>query len=321
LVVFPDGGIGNERNNLFIGGLRDCSGFILSDTSFTLAWPSWPEPGDWQVDEILFVAKSSNATFIEIVNTSAKILNLKDIQLANPGVAGGNNLVLISAKNQLVFPLDRLVLTRNIAGVKADFPKHGNYFQAVKSWPSMPQAGGSLALYRIDGVELCQWSYHPDNHFALLQETRGVSLERINSSGPPLWHSAAIPPGATPGLPNSQQIRTAAIGSSNFSLDKQLFSPNADGQADDVGVCWESQSEGGVLNIQVYSVQGQTIRQLAHQQLMSVDGCVYWDGLDDSGRRCATGRYILQVDAFWLDGRKVSQRLLVAVDTLDEFSP
>lgn len=320
LLLFP-AGLGNQLDTLFIGGFQDCSGFVLADTALTLAWPAWPEVGDWQVDEILFVAKSSNATFVEIRNTSSKILNLKDVSLANPSSAGGSNGVSLATSNRLVLPGERVVVTRNSAGVKNDYPLHGTSFQEVGSWPSMPQAGGELAMYRGDGLELCRWSYHPDDHFKLLQQSRGVSLERVNVNGPPLWHSAAVPPGATPGLPNSQQLRTALPNIAVFSLDKVRFSPNADGIADDLGLCWQDQAEGGMLNVQVFSVQGQPIRHWVTQQLMASTACVYWDGLDEEGRRCATGRYIIQVEAFWLDGSTQQQRLLAVLDALDDFSP
>ena len=321
LVRFPAGGLGNQTYTLSARGFRDCSGFTMADTQLMLAWPAWPEMGDWQVDELLFIAKSSNATFVELHNVSSKILNLKDISLANPTEAGGVNQVQLSGQNRLVLPGERLVATRNISGVKTDYPIHGNSFQELKSWPSMPQAGGDLGLYRSDGRELCRWKYHPDNHFKLLQQTRGVSLERINSTGDPIWHSAAVPPGATPGLPNSQQIRPKATQSEVFVLDKTRFSPNADGLEDDLGVCWTNQPEGGLLNIQIFSVTGKPLRQLANQQLMASAACLYWDGLDDSGRRCATGRYLIQISVFWLDGRQLQQRLLVVVDALDNFSP
>lgn len=321
LVIFTNGGIGNQRYQLQIGGFQDCSCFTLMDTQINIAWPASAEAGDWQVSEMLFVAISDNATFVEIQNVSNKILNLADLQLANPGSSGADNAINLSDKNRLVFPMQRLVLTRNMAGVQADYPIHGTFFQEVKSWPSMPQAGGSLALYRKDGLELCRWNYHPDDHFALLQQTRGVSLERINTADEVVWHSAAVPPGATPGLPNSQQVRTGVVTKETFALSTQRFSPNADGLDDLVNICWREQAEGGMLNVQVYDVQGHRLRQLTNQQLMATEACVFWDGLDDFGRRCATGRYLIQLEAFWLDGRKVEQRLLVVLDALDEFSP
>lgn len=320
-VIFSDGGLENTAQTLVIGGLRDCSGFVLVDTQLIIAWPAWPEPGDWQVEEILFVSKSSNATFVELRNVSNKILNLKDILLANPSEAGGSNAIALALTNRLVFPGERVVITRNAAGVKNDYPLHGSGFQEVKSWPSMPQAGGQLAIYRSDGLELCRWSYHPDNHFKLLQQTRGVSLERINGSGEARWHSAAVPPGATPGLANSQQIRPELTNANHFELDKVRFSPNADGIDDDLGICWNDLAEGGLLHVRIYSVQGQPIRQLVQQQLMASSNCLYWDGLDDNKRRCATGRYLIQIEAFWLDGRKMQQKLLAVLDALDAFSP
>ncbi len=320
-VVFPGGGLGNEAYSLSLAGFRDCSGFMLADTQLTIAWPAWPEGGDWQVDEILFVAKSSNASFIELRNASTKILNLKDISLANPTEAGGRNHVALSTVNRLILPGERLVITRNVAGVKNDYPQHGSAFQELKSWPSMPQAGGELAIYRSDGQELCRWSYHPKDHFQLLQQTRGVSLERINASGEIRWHSAALPPGATPGLPNSQQIQPELTSANPFHLDKIRFSPNADGVDDILAICWSGQEAGGMLNIRIYAVNGQPIRTLSHQQLMASTDCVYWDGLDESGRRCATGRYLLQLEAFWLSGTKIQQKLLTVLDALDDFSP
>ncbi len=319
--VLPDGGLGNKADTLQISGFGDCSGQLLVDTQLIIAWPAWPEPGDIGVDELLFAPKIGNGSFVELRNRSTKILDLKDLIFGNPGEAGPLNEVALSTNIRLFMPDERLVLTRSAEAVRGSFPQHGQSFQELSSWPSMPQAGGELAIYRKDGALLCRWSYHPEDHFQLLQDTKGVSLERINAGEIPVWHSAAIPPGATPGLPNSQQVQQIVTGEAPFSLQKLLFSPNNDGMDDQMGLCWENLPPGGLLNVSVFSVRGNPVRALCQQQLMGSTDCVYWDGLDDNGRRCATGRYLILTESFWLDGSKTKERLLVVLDALDDFNP
>jgi hypothetical protein len=306
--------IDNQLRTLQIAGMAACNGAILSDTSIQLAWPEQAATGDWRITEICFQPKSNQAAFIELYNASSKLLSLHELLLANQDVGQG---IPLSSGIQIVQPGEWLCLSRSVGGVKSDYPIHGKKFHQLNRWPSMPQAGGEIRLYRADGALLDQINYHPDMHHQLLQQTKGVSLELVQLNGKPQWHSAATPPGGTPALANSQQQPEVTQNKQVFSFEPRIFSPNQDGRDDLLGICWQDQAPGGLLNIYIFNSQGSMIRHLVNQAVAASDDCVYWDGTTDSGQLAGSGRYLIRCELFWLDGKRVSKQHMVGLNGIN----
>ncbi len=80
---------------------------------------------------------------------------------------------------------------------------------SINSLPSFPDDKGFVLLLNQQGDIADEVNYSADWHFKLIDNTEGVSLERIDPDGPSQnalnWHSAASTAGyGTPGYKNSQ---------------------------------------------------------------------------------------------------------------------
>lgn len=305
--------IDQQLKALKISGMISCSGAVLADTILWLAWPEQADAGDWRITEVCFQPKSNQAAYVELYNASTKLLSLDELLLTNHAIGQG---IPLATGIQIIEPGAWICLSRSVTGVKNDYPVHGKYFQELSRWPSMPQAGGELRIYRKDGLLIDQMYYEPGMHHQLLQQTKGISLELVQTKGKPKWHSAANPPGGTPALPNSQQQIQSASSNKIFTFEPRIFSPNQDGRDDLLGICWQEQPAAGLLNIQIFNMQGQLVRHLVNQAVAASSDCVYWDGSTDSGQIAGSGRYLVRCELFWLDGKQESMQFTVGLNGL-----
>ena len=66
------------------GSITDCAGNpLLTNTSAKFAIPSTAEANDMVINELLFDAPSGCVDFVELFNRSTKVLDLKDLVIAN----------------------------------------------------------------------------------------------------------------------------------------------------------------------------------------------------------------------------------------------
>jgi hypothetical protein len=172
-------------------------------------------------------------------------------------------------------------------------------------------------LLSASGIELDRMAYRDDQHFSLINDREGVSLERIRAdvSGAEAgnWQSAAQEAGwATPGLPNSQAAN-AFTGSGVFQTDRPYFSPDMDGVEDVVSLLYRFDGPGYTLTLTVYDEEGKIVRRLSRNLYAGVSGVLKWDGMREDGARAAVGNYILHAEAFSDRGQVVAKKLLVAL--------
>ncbi len=148
--------------------------------------------------------------------------------------------------------------------------------------------------------------YSEDWHFQLLDNVKGVSLERINYYRPTQeednWHSASEVAGfATPGRENSNF-------SMNFSsenkihLEPKLFSPDNDGYKDLLQIHYNFGGPGYVANIRIFDSKGRPVRRLANNKMLDGQGYLTWDGLNDDQNKASIGAYILMFEIFEPNG-------------------
>ena len=51
------------------------------------------------------------------------------------------------------------------------------------------------------------------------------------------------------------------------------------------------------MNVKIYDIQGRLVRFLLNNEPSSARRTVFWDGLNDEGRRCRIGVYIVFLEA------------------------
>jgi len=153
---------------------------------------------------------------------------------------------------------------------------------------------------------LDSFDYTEDLHFQLIDDTEGVSLERISFSvgtnDGRNWQSASQNTRyATPGYKNSGEI-TINSGDEMFIILNETFSPNQDGSEDIMILNYNLDKSGYVANIAIHDAAGFKIKELAQNEFLSTQGIITWDGTDSEGNISDLGIYIVVGQVFHTDG-------------------
>jgi hypothetical protein len=172
--------------------------------------------------------------------------------------------------------------------------------------PAFDRTSGNATLYTRSGVILDVFDYNADFHNALLDDVKGISLERISTSlstqARETWYSAAETAGfGTPGLPNSQRLPDFT-GTGIVEISPKVFSPDGDGFDDLLLVSFPGVSPGMLASIRVYDAEGRYVVRLAQNVSIGQEALVRWDGTDENGSRARIGPYVLWIELYAADG-------------------
>ncbi len=302
--------------------ITDCTGNILplqSDARFALSQPL--EAGDIIINEVLSNPPTGLNEFVEIYNVSEKILDLRDMNLANIDNNTGNvaSLKPIATDGFLVFPGDHIVLTKNVQGLLdyyyCPFP---NNFILMESLPSYNNDNGNVILVHVGGTVIDRLDYDVSMHFPLLVSTKGISLERINYLRPTSditnWHSASETAGfATPGYVNSQY--SEAVFDGEIVLDPEIFSPDNDGYNDVLNISYTFSEPGNVGTITIFDTRGRLIRNLITSELLGTSGVYSWNGVTNDNQKAPVGIYVVIFEIFDMQGNKRAFKKVTVLGT------
>jgi hypothetical protein len=265
--------------------------------------PELPQKGDVIINEILQNPKNGGQDWVELYNNSNKVINLKDWLFANFDDDTISNFKSISS-NYLLKPNDFVVLGEDSSFVKQTYPFSvpGKFLYA--ELPSYDNDSSTVyIIYNSEVID--QVSYLDTWHFNLLDNTDGVSLERIDPNGLSSssfnWHSAAESIGfASPGRKNSQYL--PALTNGNFNLSSELISPDNDGYQDVVQLNYQMSEAGMLGKVTIYDDRGRLIRTICSNELLGTEGTLSWDGLTDNFVKSSIGVYVLFFEAFSTNG-------------------
>jgi hypothetical protein len=269
------------------------------------------------INEILFNPLPMGTEYVEIYNRSSKIIDLARISIAN---RNSNNVIsnikALTTENWLLFPKEFMALTADPIAVKSQYiTTNPDAFLKLNSLPSFPNDKGNVIILNSQGNIVDAVKYTEKWHFALIQNTKGVALERIDYEAASVesnFHSAATSAGyGTPGYKNSQ-FRLMEELRGDISVTPEVFSPDNDGVDDFITIDYNFPSPGYVANITIFDASGRPVRLLQKNSLNGVKGNYRWDGLDDKQRKLPQGIYIVYTDIFNRDGkRKVFKNTVV----------
>lgn len=295
-------------------GIQDCLGNRQNSSQQILTGlPQAPVAGDLIVNEILFNPQSGGADFVELYNTSQKLISLRGMLLINRQKTSGGIQSTITS-DYLLAP-GRYAA---VAGSKADIQQRYIIKDSAaifsNTLPTLDDDAGNITL-RFNNITLDSFNYSKDLHSPLLDDEEGVSLERLNfelptnSSGN--WHSAAISAGgATPGYTNSQAYRPGAPqGDAVFRLDEAKFSPDGDGFQDVLLLPYQTNTPGYLANIIVFDVNGRPVKRLTRSESLASEGILKWDGTTDELLKARVGVYVIWIELFEPGGGKSVQKL------------
>jgi len=280
--------------------VKDCAGNIIDQSnSARFAIPSVISPNDVVINEVLFNPREGGVDFVEIYNRSQKVVDLKALFLCHFDTVSQmvSDIKRISASSFLFFPGEYLVLTENTEVVKKQYyTENSAAFLKVEVLPSMNADAGNIALKTAtEGID--QFTYNEQMHFALLKETRGISLERVHfgrsANDVTNWHSASSSVNfATPGYKNSQYVDEIQTDNA-LVVHPEIFSPDEDGINDQVSIQYRFEKAAHTISILIYDDRGQLIRTLVNNQFIGTEGSYSWDGINDHRERERKGMYII----------------------------
>ena len=296
--------------------LSDCSGnTINSDLTAQFAIPETIVPGDIVINEVLSNPKDDGVDFIEVFNRSAKILDLSELYISNQDTVSQEleGLTQIAPDGFLLFPGTYMVLSEDVEAVKGQYQvENEKAFFEMDDFPSFNNDDGIVVLSKQNDTNyIDRMIYTIDMHYALLNTTDGVSLERINFDRQALdlsnWNSAASTVGfATPGYRNSQFSELTEAQEGDLVIEPEAFSPDNDGFDDVTTLNYSFSKPGFTGDIRVYDVKGRLVKQLAKSAYFGSTGAIGWNGINDSGLKADIGIYVVVLEAFHLDGSIVS---------------
>lgn len=310
-------------NTLTVSELADCSGNSLQSTELTITLPLQAKKGDIVINEILFNPKSGGSDFVELYNRSDKILSLKAWSMANGEKGLPDDIKEIAVQPLTLYPKEYLGLTENIDAVTTFYAAtRKDRFMEVPDLPSYNDDEGVVFLINDKGKIMDEVAYSEKQHFALLNDNEGVSLERINPDRPSEdktnFHSAAEAVGfATPGYENSQlfnEVKHHGV----ITIDPETFSPDNDGYNDVVNINYRFDAPGYVANVSIFDRNGRRVKNLISNELLAREGSFTWDGVTDENTKGRIGIYVVYFEAFHPDGdKRVYREAVVLAGFLD----
>ncbi len=309
-----------ERGKVYylniVDTIFDCVGnMVIDDTPFRFAFADSVHTGDVIINEILFNPYPDQSDFVELYNRSNRIIDLKDLWLLS---FNDNNEVKsysqITEISRIMLPNEYCAISENIKSLKDYYIiKNPENLYQVKEIPSMPNDNGNIILSDRHQNHIDEVYYSEKQHSKLLSSKDGVSLERLNynfaSDESSSWHSAAQDAGfATPGYINSQFIDEVES-ESEVSIEPEVFSPDNDGIDDILNINYKLDEQAYKATMAIYSSNGNFIKFILNNQMIGTQGRLYWDGFDNGNNLCKPGIYILYVEMFNDNGKKIVKKI------------
>jgi len=295
-----------------VNGLSDCSGNTMNSSKDVIL-PHLGQKGDLVINEILYNPFPDGADFVELYNNSNKNIDLYNWTLAKEAGDTISSPKLIDT-HYLLQPNSYVVITKDSNDIKLRYATatEGRFIQ-LASLPSYSDNEGTVILLLPNNQVADSVHYDDSFQYALLKETEGVSLERIDfnrpSNDPTNWHSASEAIGfASPTVQNSQYQETEQS-NATITVLPELFSPDNDGYEDVTTISYTMSKAGFVGNITIYDANGRVIRQLMQNQLLGIKGSISWDGLNNNKEKARIGAYIIYFEYFDLEGNVNATKL------------
>jgi hypothetical protein len=164
----------------------------LTDTTITLFRFDEYQSGDIIINEFLKDPPGALEEYVELKNTSSRLLNLKDWELGDNG-----SLSTISDQDFAIFPDSFVVITSDTAALKSVF---GNVYAIQVSLPAFNNTTDQVRLYNENGITIDSLEYTPD------WSGDNVALERRSPTAPSVfmenWGDSPNPNSGTAGMEN-----------------------------------------------------------------------------------------------------------------------
>lgn len=312
----------NLEYTLTIKGLKDLAGNLMDEKQVSFILEEEPqkniedtldfiveiEKGEILINEVLFNPYPNGSDFVEIYNNTDKDLYLDSLCIATWDIENQELKTITSFGDSLLFKSqDYLVVTKDAADIQWNYyVPHPEKIIQLKSLPSYPDKEGIVILCTKNGKIIDRFDYKEDMHFQLLSSKDGVSLERrsflLPTNDKNNWQSASKTTNwATPTYKNSQHT-DFLYSEEPFTLEPNPFVPDLDGVDDFLNINYRLHEDGLLCNITIFDSKGRFVRYLKKNELLGREGSFVWDGVNEQGRKCPIGNYIVSIEVFSLKG-------------------
>lgn len=302
IIQFNENFLPSTTYQIQLGPVSDC---WQNDTTFIgqFTLPEQAQAGDIVINEILANPLNGGQDFIELFNRSTKVIDLKDWQIANFYNDTISNLKTIS-NHFILEPNSYVAISEDTSFLLENYPASISGRMIQMDMPSYNIDSGTVYLF-YNSEQIDRVSYSEDWQFSLIDNSDGVSLERISpnasSNQTSNWHSAAESIGfATPGRVNSQYQYVGT--SESISLQKDVFSPDQDGFEDILVVNYAFSESGLLAKARIFDDFGREVKVLFSNELMGTTGFFTWDGVNTAQAKAPIGIYVLVIEVFSVDG-------------------
>jgi len=299
---------------LSVSGLSDCAGNESDPHKLKAGAVAQPE-ASWQpgavsvvINEIMYDPDETCPEYVELFLPGNRIFDLQDfaIHLVEEGGSPDNPLVL-TPHSRLILPGQYLVLTASVPHLMEAYGlEMSGQWVEVEELSGLDKSSGVIYLSDRAGNVVDMAVYSDDLHMELLDDPRGISLERVRScragSDPDNWHSAASLAGyATPGRENSQSLDGEAWGEASdhrLVVEPEVFSPDNDGFNDLLNITISTGGNDWLIGLLITDLQGNRIRVLANNHLAGPSHTYTWDGEGEGGSMQTMGFYVIHARAY-----------------------
>ncbi|QNL22104.1 lamin tail domain-containing protein [Hyphobacterium sp. CCMP332] len=298
----------NTVYTLSLAQIADCV-HNFSDLEKTFILPESPEKNDLIINEILFNPPQDVSEYIEIYNRSSKNINLENTILTYYNFDGQlKSQNIISEENYVINAFEFLTLCEDSISIIQHFPKRGSAYLELSSFPTLTNESGQISIIDSNHVQIDSVLYAEEFHFELIDDVKGVSLERVSSEISGLqtdnWASASESFGfGSPGLLNSKSIERL-VTDDFVHIEPLLFSPDGDGYKDLLHIRFNTDISDAIVNINIYDTKGNLVKNLANNSTLAYSNDFIWDGINDYGEKSKIGNYIILFDLFDLEGNR-----------------
>jgi hypothetical protein len=298
----------DEVYQLVIDSVRDCAGNAIQDyRSIDFGLPYLADSNQLFINELLFNPRTGGADFVELYNSSNKLIDVKDLLLAKRGGDGNiDQIENIAPAGFTIKPNTYVIISSAPEIVQQQYYCMYPEQMIKANTPSMNDDAGNILLINTQGIVLDELVYDDKMHVPLLDDKDGVGLERIDvaraTADRTNWTSAAASVGyATPTYKNSQYLKTERA-ESVIELQPKTISPDGDGYEDVMNINYMLNENGYTGTLTIFNAAGKEVKQLFKNNILGTSGTYTWDGTTDYGQKAPVGLYIFYFEIFNLKG-------------------
>jgi hypothetical protein len=289
---------------LSLPGLSDCMGNLSEAQVLRAGAVSQPVYGSVVINEIMYDPDEGYPEYVELYLPDEKFYDLQDLAIHLVEEGGSpDHPIALSPHSRLVLPGQYLVLTSCIPQLRDAYQLDltGQWVEA-EELAGIKKSSGVIYLTDRAGQVVDMANYSDQMHMELLDDPRGISLERVSTerSGidPDNWHSAASIEGyATPGRENSQSPGTFDS-DRLLDVEPEVFSPDNDGFNDLLIMTITTGGNDWVIGLWITDLQGNSIRILANNHLAGPSVTYIWDGEGENGTMQPMGFYVVHARGY-----------------------